>query len=341
VWLANAIILYKEYPHIDFVERAEELVTIIVRTIRGEIRPVMSLYDCRMIELVPTTREPGRSFVDRMSALEGKENVLSVSLAHGFQQGDVPEIGSRVLVITDDAKAAGDALATRLGEEFRALKGQFAPPVVPLDQALDQALASTGNRPSVIADSTDNAGGGAASDNTTIIHRLRERGIRDVAIGPVWDPVAVGFCLTAGVGATIPLRFGGKAAATSGTPVDGEVTVLGAVRNGTQSFGTAKVPIGDAVGIRLDGIDVALLSHRTQALGLEIFTSVGIDPTQKRIVSVKSTNHFHAAYGPIASAVIYTDGGGPSHLDVRKYPYRKIARPLWPHDPLPPGRMVV
>jgi len=62
---------------------------------------------------------------------------------------------------------------------------------------------------------------------------------------------------------------------------------------------------------------------------------------RKRIVSVKSTNHFHAAYGPIASAVIYTDGGGPSHLDVRKYPYRKIARPLWPHDPLPPGRLVV
>ena len=110
VRLANAIILYKEYPHIDFVERAEELVTIIVRTIRGEIRPVMSLYDCRMIELVPTTREPGRSFVDRMSALEGKESVLSVSLAHGFQQGDVPEIGSRVLVITDNAKALLDAI---------------------------------------------------------------------------------------------------------------------------------------------------------------------------------------------------------------------------------------
>src|SRR6478672_10517339 len=160
VRLANAVILYKEYPHIDFVERAEELVTIIVRTIRGEIRPVMSLYDCRMIELVPTTREPGRSFVDRMSALEGKESVLSVSLAHGFQQGDVPEIGTRVLVITNNAKAAGDALATRLGEEFRTLKGRFAPPVVPLDQALDQALTSTGNRPSVIADSTDNAGGG-------------------------------------------------------------------------------------------------------------------------------------------------------------------------------------
>jgi microcystin degradation protein MlrC len=341
VRLANAVILYKEYPHIDFVERAEELVEIILGTIRGTIKPVMSLYDCRMIELVPTTREPGRSFVDRMSALEGKDGILSVSLAHGFQQGDVPEIGTRVLVITDNDKAKGDALAAKLGEEFRSLKGQFAPPVTPLDEALDRALGGAANGPRVIADSTDNAGGGAASDNTNIIHRLRERGIGDAAVGPVWDPVAVEFCLTAGVGATIPLRFGGKAASTSGTPVDGEVTVLGAVRNGTQSFGTAKVPIGNAVGIRIDGIDVALLSHRTQALGLEIFTSVGIDPTQKRIVSVKSTNHFHAAYGPIASEVIYTDGGGPSHLDVRKYPYRKINRPLWPHDPLPPGRLVI
>lgn len=337
----DAMILYKEYPHIDFVERAEELVTIILQTIRGEIKPVMSLYDCRMIELIPTTREPGRSFVDRMSALEGKDGVLSVSLGHGFQQGDVPEYGTRVLVITDNNKAAGDALATRLGEEVRSLRGQFAPPVVPLDEALDRALGSTSNGPSVIADSTDNAGGGAASDNTNIIHRLRERGITDAAVGPVWDPVAVEFCLAAGVGATIPLRFGGKAADTSGQPVDGEVTVIGAVRNGTQSFGTAKVPIGDAVGIRIDGIEVSLLSHRTQALGLEIFTSVGIDPTQKRIVSVKSTNHFHAAYGPIASAVIYSDGGGPSHLDVRKYPYRKIARPIWPHDDLPQGRIVV
>ncbi|MGO8227297.1 microcystinase MlrC family protease, partial [Rhizobium ruizarguesonis] len=82
----------------------------------------------------------------------------------------------RVLVITDNAKAKGDALATKLGEEFRSLKGQFAPPVTPLDAAIDKALGGPANGPRVIADSTDNAGGGAASDNTNIIHRLRERG---------------------------------------------------------------------------------------------------------------------------------------------------------------------
>lgn len=341
VRLANIIVIYKEYPHIDFVERAEELVGMMVKTIRGQIKPVMSLYDCRMIELVPTTREPGRSFVDRMTALEGRDGVLSISLAHGFQQGDVPEIGSRVLVVTDNAKAKGDALAKQLGEEFRGLKGKFAPPVVPLDEALDRALAAPAGKPVVLGDSSDNAGGGAASDNTNVLRRMLERGIENAAIGPIWDPIAVAFCHTVGVGATIPLRFGGKAAATSGAPIDGDVTIIGLARDATQSFGTAKVPIGNAAGIRIGGVEVSLISHRSQALGLEIFTSVGIDPTKKKVINVKSTNHFHAAYGPIAGEVIYTDGGGPSHLDVRKYPYRKIQRPLWPHDPLPEGRLLV
>jgi microcystin degradation protein MlrC len=137
------------------------------------------------------------------------------------------------------------------------------------------------------------------------------------------------------------LRFGGKAASTSGSPIDAEVEVIGIVRNGVQSFGDAKVSIGDAVGIRLGGIEISLLSTRSQAIGLEVFTSVGIDLQSKRIICLKSTNHFYAAYAPIARAVLYTDGGGPSPLDIRKLPYRNIERPLWPLDPLPPGRLLV
>ena len=89
-------------------------------------------------------------------------------------------------------------------------------PISPIDEAIDRRLRRSRRARWSIADSTDNAGGGAASDNTNIIRRLLERGMRDAAVGPVWDPVAVGFCHAAGVGATIPLRFGGKAAATSG-----------------------------------------------------------------------------------------------------------------------------
>jgi microcystin degradation protein MlrC len=193
----------------------------------------------------------------------------------------------------------------------------------------------------VVADSSDNAGGGAASDNTNIIRRLLERGVEDAAVGPVWDPVAVQFCHTAGVGAAIPLRFGGKTAPTSGTPIDGDVTIIGVAKNGQQTFGKAMVPFGDAAGIRIGGVEVALIAHRIQALGTEIFTAVGIELAAKRYIGVKSTNHFHAAYAPIAAKVLYCDGEGPSPLDARKYPYRKIRRTIWPHAELPEGRIIV
>jgi microcystin degradation protein MlrC len=172
---ADVIILFKEYPHTDFLERAEELVGLVTRTIRGEIRPVMSLYDCRMDDLFPTSREPGRSFVTRMQGFEGKDGVLSVSLAHGFTQGDVPDQGARVLVVTDDAKAKGDALAIRLGEEVREKRGTWRPPAQGLDEAIDAAYAAA-EGPVVVADPSDNAGGGAASDNTNVLRRLLERG---------------------------------------------------------------------------------------------------------------------------------------------------------------------
>jgi microcystin degradation protein MlrC len=337
---ADIIILFKEYPHIDFSERAEELVTLVLKTIRREIKPAMSLYDCGMIDLFPTTREPGIGFVARMKSLEGRDGILSVSLGHGFAQGDAPEYGTRVLVVTDGAKPKGDALARELGEDVRAKRGTWYPPCLSIDEAIDAAYAEP-KGPVVVADSSDNAGGGAASDNTNIIRRLLERGVQDAAVGPMWDPVAVQFCHTAGVGATIPLRFGGKTAPTSGTPIDGDVTIIGVTKNGQQTFGKAMVPFGDAAGIRIGGVEVALIAHRIQALGTEIFTAVGIDLAAKRYIGVKSTNHFHAAYAPLAAKVLYCDGEGPSPLDARKYPYRKIRRTIWPHAELPEGRMVV
>jgi microcystin degradation protein MlrC len=337
---ADIIILFKEYPHIDFLERAEELVTLVVKTIRGDIKPVMSLYDCRMIDVFPTTREPGVGFVAKMKSLEGRDGVLSVSLGHGFWQGDVPEQGTRVLVVTDHAKAKGDLLAKTLGAEVREKRGTWYPPYLSLDGAIDAAYAEP-RGPVVVADPTDNAGGGAASDNTNIIRHLIARGVTEAAVGPVWDPIAVEFCHAAGVGATLPLRFGGKAAATSGGPIDGEATVIGLARGGHQMFGSARVPFGDGAGIRVGGVEVALISRRVQAFGTELFSALGIELSTKRYIGVKSTNHFYAAYAPIAAKVIYCDGGGPSPLDARKYPFRKITRPLWPHDELPEGRFVV
>jgi microcystin degradation protein MlrC len=183
-----------------------------------------------------------------------------------------------------------------------------------------------------MADPADNAGGGAPSDNTTILRRLVERNADSAALGPIWDPIAVRLCFDAGLHARFPLRFGGKVGPTSGQPMDAEVTVVGLRRDCWQSFGPTQVPLGDCAAIKVGGVEVVLISNRTQALGLELFRNLGIEPTERKLVVVKSTNHFMAAFGPIAQRVIYIDSDGPLSRDYRKIGYTKVLRPIWPLD---------
>ncbi len=328
---SDIMILYKEFPHIDVRERAEEVLDLMLRSIRKEVRPVMSVYDCRQIGSYPTTLPLMRGFVDRISAMEGKDGILSISIGHCFPYADVPEMSGRILVITDGDKAKADRLATELGQEFIAMRGRTAPDYLSPEEAITTALGLNGH-PIVMADPADNAGGGAPSDNTTILRHMIERDLQDAAIGPIWDPIAVRLCFDAGLGASFPLRFGGKTSPASGQPVDATVTVTGLARDCQQSFGRTQVPLGNCAAIRMGGIEIVLITKRTQALGLELFRNVGVEPTAKKLIVVKSTNHFHAAFGPIAEKVLYVDSDGPLPRDYRKLPYTRVQRPIWPLD---------
>ena len=327
---ATLIICFKEFPHTDFVARGEEVVELTLQAVRGQIRPVMSLCDCRMIGSFPTTMQPMRGFVDKISALEGRDGVLSISIAHCFPYADVPEMGARILVVTNHRREAGDQLARTLADEFFAMRGKTQPDYYSPDEVIDIAMQDPG--PVVVADPSDNPGGGAPGDSTVILRRLMERGVTGAALAPIWDPMAVRLCFMAGTGGKLRLRFGGKTAPTSGLPIDALVTVTRLVREATQTFVDASVPLGDCAAIDLGGIEVVLITKRTQALGADLFTAMGVAIAGKRMVVVKSTNHFHAAFAPLASRVLYCDSGGPIPRDHRKVPYTRVQRPIWPLD---------
>src|SRR5690606_40928200 len=137
-----------------------------------------SVFDMRMINGFPTSRQPMRGFVDRIMEMEGKDGILSISVAHCFPFADVPELGSKVLVITDNQPEKGAALAEKLGRELWDLRDEVRPPFLSIDEALDRGVARNQGTV-VIADPADNAGGGAASDSTYVLRRMIERGITD------------------------------------------------------------------------------------------------------------------------------------------------------------------
>jgi microcystin degradation protein MlrC len=331
--VADVVITYKEYPHVDISDRALELVELIAAAASDEIDPVMALHDCRMLGMYITRLEPMRSFVERMSEVERRPGVLSVSLAHSFPWGDSIDMGVRVLVVTDGDIELARTVAEELGREFFAMRREVSLAPLSMEDALDRALSLPG--PVVVADIADNAGGGAPSDSTFVLRELLEREAENVAIAMLWDPIAVEQAFAAGVGATLDVRLGGKMGPTSGDPLDLTVTVEGLVPELVQRWPQTQgrhveIACGDAAWLRVGGIDVIANSTRTQVKGLEPFTAFGIDPTTRHVLVVKSTNHFRAAFEPIASEIIYMSAPGALMFDFASIPYQHLDRNKYP-----------
>jgi microcystin degradation protein MlrC len=265
-----------------------------------------------------------------MQSLEGRDGVLSVSLAHGFSWGDVPGMGTKMLVYTDGDAPKAQALARQLADELVGMREALAVPYPDIDASLDAALAFDGG-PVVLADRADNPGGGAAGDSTFILRRLLERGIGNACLGPLWDPIAVRIAFEAGVGARLPLRLGGKIGPLSGDPVDAACSVKALVPDMTMT-GLAGTPValGDCALVATDGIEIVLITLRNQAMGTDLFTQLGCDLAAKKIVVVKSSQHFYASFSQVARHVIYVNAPGTVTLDLDTLPYRKIRRPKWP-----------
>lgn len=326
---ANLITVFKEFPHTDFVDVAEDLVELVHRTSLGEINPVISTFDCKMIEVLPTNREPMRCFVDKIKALEGQGCVLSVSVIHGFMAGDVPDLGSRIVVTTDNDKPAGDMLAATLGAELFAMRGKTRPEFLTPAAALDRAAAS-GGALAVVADVWDNPGGGVPGDSTILLAEMLRRDVKNAALATIWDPIAVRTCFSAGEGAEFRLRFGAKMSEHGGDPLNADVIVRRTMRDAVQSFGQSVVPLGDSVWIEVGGIDVILNSVRSQVFNPDVFSNFGIDPKRKALLVVKSTNHFQDAFSRISDNIYYAAVDGPYPNNPETNDYHNLTREIWP-----------
>jgi microcystin degradation protein MlrC/thioesterase domain-containing protein len=342
---SDVIIAYKEYPHTDALDRMYELMRIVVDAAAGRVRPTTAVHDCRMVGLWHTTREPMAGFVRRMQECEQLPGVLSVSLGHGFPWSDVPESGAKLWVVTDNDLALAESLADELGREFWELRHATRNSTPEIGEALDQALAVEGG-PMVIADVSDNPGGGGPGDSTFILRAVLDRGIQDVALGGFHDLGAVRLCRDAGVGASFELRVGGKCGPSSGDPIDLRVTVKAVVDEHTQTGLTpgTRSALGTSVWVQAaNGVDLVLTSARSQVMATDMFTGLGIDLLGKKIIVVKSAQHFYGQFAPIARQVLYASTPGALSVDFANLPYRVRDLDYWPRveEPQRPSRAVM
>jgi microcystin degradation protein MlrC len=330
---------YKTYPHVDMAERGEEAAERLAQVIGRRIRPTAAW---RKPPLLPplgsqgTARGPMRRLYDLADEMEKDPKVVSVSIFAGFPYADIPDAGLGIYVVTDDDHALAERLAGRLARAAWEHRHEFVHSAPGVKDAVARAVAAEG-RPIVLADMADNTGGGAAGDGTEILRELVRVGARSAVVACLWDATAVQRCMQAGIGARITLPVGGKVDDRHGAPLE----VTGTVRTLSDGRFVHRGPmmtglpgrLGPTAVLDVDDVKVILISYRWQTLDPEMIRFVGIDPLRQKILVVKSTIHYRAAFESIAREIIEVDAPGLSSSNLARFDFRRIRRPIFPLDP--------
>lgn len=335
--VANATLINScmEYPHTDVADRAERLYHLAERAKRGEISPVMAWAPVPILGQFFTTRQPMRDLVDKAVAMEALPGVLSISLGHGFPHADAERTGASVLVVCDGDFALAKRLAGQLAAEFFALREEIVAPQVSLEQMIE-SVRHMRDAPLIVADGADNPGGGAPCDSTFILQALLDAGVSGAVVAWICDAESALTAAKAGVGEDVALSIGGKHGPVSGPPVNVVARVLNVV-SGFRQVGLgccADTELGVAAVVCVRGVEIVLVSVRNQHYGPDSLLDLGIDVLRRQVVVVKSSQHFHTRYAPLAAQIIYVDTPGALTLRFAELSYRRLKRPIWPIWPL-------
>lgn len=336
---ATALIHFDYYPHSDMYERGIEAGQLMLATLRGEVRPVMRHAKLPLLlASVTTLTHPMKRFVDLAHQYETDPRVISVSISHTFFCADIHELGVAVVAVTDGEADLAQSVADDIAAEIWSARSGLRRRLYAPHEAIDEALA-TDLRPVVLSDGTDNPGGGSPCDGTHLLQAMIIRGVEDAALALIYDPESVSAAERAGVGATVKLSLGGKSRPEIlGLPIECSAYVRSLhdgryINKGAMGRGVT-VDLQKSAVVVVGGIEVIVAANRTQPWDPEIFRAHGIEPSEKRIIVLKSTVHFRANYESLAAKIIDVECPGLLPQDVTTLRYLKCRRPMYPLDPI-------
>ncbi|MBI4932733.1 MAG: M81 family metallopeptidase [Actinobacteria bacterium] len=330
----------RTYPHVDLAERGADAVASLARISREHPSTVTANVAVPVLCTNGRTDQPLMQTVADWCADAARDpGVLDVSILHGFPYTDVPENGMHVLVTRvdgdlDAATTTAVRIASELWRRRDELRGSALGAVAAVRMAMD--FATTASRPVVINENSDNPGGGAPGDGTHLLRALLDGGVADACFACIADPDVVAQAHAAGVGTCFDTALGGRHGSLHGEPLhvnarvmaltDGRWTASGPIATGAQ------FTLGPSACLRIGGVDVIVSTKAEQIWDPAPFHLHGVDPTRRRIVAVKSSTHFRAAFAPLAEAIVTADPPGLTALDVTCLPRTRNRHPLWPLD---------
>lgn len=341
---AAVIAGYRTYPHIDMAETARRAARVLLRQIRGEIRPVCHVQRVPMIPHVlqqGTHQAPNRDLQTAAAQIEDSGAALLASVFVGFPYADVSEAAASIIVVTDSAADLARDHATQLAAQMWQARHDFVFESTPLDAALAHAKTlQDPEGPVILLDHHDNCASGGTMDTTAVLAGMLRHGIRDAVFFGICDPQALAQMAAAGLGAELDLDLGGKVALPAlgienpslrlrgrvtalldDLPASAEMRARGVHRN-----------LGAMGVLAVDGIEIVVSAIQIEPVSLDMLVPLGISAADKRFVALKSRVHWRTAFGGMARAVVECSGIGVCTSDYRQLPLRNLRRPLFPLD---------
>jgi microcystin degradation protein MlrC len=333
---------YREYPHVDMYETGERTARLLVDVIAGHRQmPAMALAK-RPLLVSPvctrTTDGPFRPIVLEARRMEETGEVIHAALFPVQPWLDVPDLGFAVLVCAEDQERATRA-AERLADTMWRHRADFFPELTPLEEVIRIGLSSAGM--TLVSDAGDAPTGGSAADSPAVLAALlaagSDRSGRRSYL-TLCDPAGVNTAANAGVGNNVSMSVGHAFSRAGGAPVRITGTVLhlsdGRYKMTDGGPSGLELSMGPTAVIAIGGIRLLLRSQPSMEWDKAMYVSQGLPLEDAALVFVKSPSHFRQSFGPAAARILVANTPGPTAPDMRRIPFTKATRPLYPLDPL-------
>ncbi len=340
---ADILTAYREYPHSDMAETGVRAGKLLKALVAAESKPHFKSKVANF--LIPvnagcTWINPAKSIYEYLEQLEGTYDV-SLSFTPGFPLSDFE--GCRPCVwgygeSEDSVSKAVELLYEKVAGDEKQWIIEILEPESVVHEAIN--IAKDASKPVVIADTQDNPGAGGDSDTMGLLKELYKQKAKNAAIGLIWDKQAVNAAHKAGVGAKIKIPLGGKSGAAGDTPFDQEF-IVEYIGEGVCTFdgpmlNGMTVNLGHVARLRIDDIEIAVGTVKTQMLDRNLYRICGITPEEKSILVNKSSVHFRADFESMAEKVLIAKAPGPCPVDPADLDWKNLAEGirLGPNGPV-------
>lgn len=339
---ADVVVAYCTNPHVDMLDRGREAADILMELFGG-MKPDVAFM--RLPVTPPTVTlltesgpyanliNYGQSLID--------DDIVNVSILGGFAYSDTPKNGLAIIVTARRANGASKRVARQIAKRAWAEHERYTAVLTPLDEAVERVL-EVGRNPAlpavILADVADNPGGGGNGNTMWILEALHKATATGVIAGVINDPVLAAEATALGEGATFTAIFNRDEPDEFSRRFEARAAVV-RLRDGDcvgrrGFYAGRRMRLGPTALLDLGGIQVVVISIRTQCADPVFLEMMGLDIAAARAVVVKSRGHFRAGFSEFfgSDQVIEVDAPGLTSPILSRFDFKSLPRPVFPVD---------